>query len=107
MLSQMARMALRDPASSFDLEMLHRPADKPPDPAPGRDFLIGLSVGQGAQPTGVGPGTIRGRTVPQGPALRVPLLASLAAARHGLPDSGRALDRHANRHPLERPGPGR
>ena len=53
MLSQMARMALRDPVSSFDLEMLHRPADKPPDPAPGRDFLIGLSVGQGAQPTGV------------------------------------------------------
>jgi hypothetical protein len=67
MFSRMARMALRDPVSSFDREMLHKPADKPPDPPPGREFLIGLSVGQGLQPTGI---AVLERLLPEPPRTR-------------------------------------
>jgi hypothetical protein len=51
--SDMARWARRGPVSSLDRDMLYR---KPEPPAPetrGPVFLVGLSVGQGAQPTGV------------------------------------------------------
>jgi len=50
MFSHMARMALRAPVSSFDRELQRSQTDQLS--APG-DFLVGLSVGQGLQPTGV------------------------------------------------------
>jgi hypothetical protein len=53
MFSHLARMALRAPVSSFDRE-LHRPQPyRSSNAAAEREFLIGLSVGQGLQPTGV------------------------------------------------------
>jgi hypothetical protein len=53
MFSNLARWALQAPVSSFDQELRLRPANKPSDREPERDFLVGLSVGQGAQPLGV------------------------------------------------------
>jgi hypothetical protein len=50
MFSHMARKALRAPVSSFDQE-LHRSLSC--DSGHGGEFLIGLSVGQGSQPTGI------------------------------------------------------
>src|SRR5262249_52783437 len=50
MFSHLARRALAAPVSSFDRELRYRRlAQKPPK----RDFLVGLSVGQGLQPSGV------------------------------------------------------
>jgi len=44
-------MALRAPVSAFDQELRLRPAAPAPDPrSEERDFLVGLSIGQGAQP---------------------------------------------------------
>ena len=53
MFSQMARRALSAPISDFDRDLLRRQITKPPEQAPKRDFLVGLSVGQGLQPSGV------------------------------------------------------
>jgi hypothetical protein len=52
MFSQLARMSLRAPVSSFDRELRYRQCAAVNSGSKG-DFLVGLSVGQGAQPTGV------------------------------------------------------
>jgi hypothetical protein len=46
-------MAMNAPLSSFDRDLLYQQACKPSEKAPKSDFLIGLSVGQGLQPTGI------------------------------------------------------
>jgi hypothetical protein len=53
MFSQPARLAFSAPLSQFDRDLLQQHANRPPDPDSERDFVVGLSVGQGLQPTAV------------------------------------------------------
>jgi hypothetical protein len=56
MFSQLARWSLQAPLSPVFRDLLYRQSRgvlDPSDAAPKRDFLVGLSVGQGAQPSGV------------------------------------------------------
>jgi len=53
MFSQLARWRLHTPLSSLDRHLLYRQAPTISDSPPKRDFLVGLSVGQGAQSSGV------------------------------------------------------
>src|SRR6516165_3899730 len=53
MFSHLARRALSAPISPFDQELRLRQVTKPAEHAHKRDFLVGLSVGQGLQPSGV------------------------------------------------------
>jgi hypothetical protein len=46
-------VGIREPLSQFDWDLLLQQACRPPDPESERNFLVGLSVGQGLQPTGV------------------------------------------------------
>jgi hypothetical protein len=54
MFSQLARWRLHTPLSSLDRDLLYRQAPTISDSPPKRDFLVGLSVGQGAQSCAVG-----------------------------------------------------
>jgi hypothetical protein len=53
MFSHLARQALSAPISSFDRDLLLQQVQRMPDPTPEPEFLVGLSVGQGVQPTAV------------------------------------------------------
>jgi hypothetical protein len=53
MFSHMARSSLGFPMSSLDRDMLYRKAEPPAREEPAPVCLVGLSVGQGTQPTGV------------------------------------------------------
>jgi len=53
MLSHLARMAFRAPLSSFDRDLLLAQTRKPSEEASKPEFLVGLSVGQGLQPSGI------------------------------------------------------
>jgi hypothetical protein len=64
MFSQLARFALGAPLSQFDWDLLQQQVCRPPDPVSERKFLVGLSVGQGLQPTGV---AVLERLMPSGP----------------------------------------
>ena len=53
MFSHLARMALRAPLSPFDRDLRLQQVSKPSDQASEPEFLVGVSVGQGLQPSGV------------------------------------------------------
>ena len=53
MFSHLARSSLGFPMSSLDTDMLYHKPEPPPPEEPAPVCLVGLSVGQGAQPTGV------------------------------------------------------
>ncbi len=53
MFSQLARWGTSQPLSPVFREVLWRQSEVPPAPVPKPDFLVGLSVGQGSQPSGV------------------------------------------------------
>ena len=53
MFSHLARWASRAPISQLDLDLMRSQAARPSSEAAKPRFLIGLSVGQGSQPTGV------------------------------------------------------
>jgi hypothetical protein len=51
--SYLARRALSAPISSFDRDLLLQQVDQTSEQPPKPEFLVGLSVGQGRQPTGI------------------------------------------------------
>src|SRR5260370_38418578 len=53
MFSQLARWGSSQPLSPVFREILWRQAEVPSAPVSKPDFLVGLSVGQGSQPSGV------------------------------------------------------
>lgn len=53
MFSHLARQALSAPISSFDRDLLFQQLDRMSERTPEPEFLVGLSVGQGVQPTGI------------------------------------------------------
>src|SRR6516225_3161116 len=53
MFSQFARRAFQAPLGSLEYDMLQRQVEPQPVGASPPQFLVGLSVGQGSQPTGI------------------------------------------------------